>query len=174
MLTCSSRSQHLAGERGLRARHDRAEDERAEDGVDADRLGGARRQQQPDEHHASTSGVRRPAAPVAVVSRASSGRTTTNITSAYTAVSSRIVPKPAERAAHRDRDDDGEQRPRHDVVDRRAGERQHADRRAVHAAFGEDPRQHRERRDRHRGAEEQRERERRHGGASAPATECAG
>ena len=50
-LTCSSRSRTARVSARRRARHDRAEDERAEDGVDADHLGGARRQQQPDQHH---------------------------------------------------------------------------------------------------------------------------
>ena len=58
-----------------------------------------------------------------------------------------------------DRGHHGQQRPGQHVVDRGAGERGAADPGAVHAAVGEDARQHRKGGDRHGRAHEQRERE---------------
>ena len=64
-----------------------------------------------------------------------------------------------ERPRRRDREGERDQEPRGDVVDRGARDRQRAHRALDHPTLGQDPRQHRERGDRHRHAHEQRERD---------------
>ena len=68
-------------------------------------------------------------------------------------------------------DDEREQAPRRHVVDRRAGERDGAERRPRHAELRQDARQHGKGRDRHRDADEQREARERDVGAREPRIE---
>jgi hypothetical protein len=129
--------------------------ERAEDGVEADELGGdgrgEERQAQPGDRVLAGGGRRRrPHQPGGEGADHQEGERHER----------RAEPQGDQDALRLGADhahQQGQQAPGGDVVDGRAGERHHPDLGRLHAAIGEDARQHREGGDRHRHAHEERE-----------------
>ena len=139
-------------------RDDRAEQERAEDVVHVEQLGRRGEQQQPDQDNAHDAGGQ-PAR--LLVGDGEPVQLRPNHQEGEERERDREEHQPLVLLAltAADRDHHGEQGPGQDVVGGSAGEGDAAGLGAVHLAVGEDSRQHREGRHRHRGAYEQRERQ---------------
>jgi hypothetical protein len=143
------------------ARHDRAEHERPEDGVHADLLGDEGAEQQPDQHRGEH--VRGEPAR-AVVPPRHAGEQRPQHEERQHREHRRETEDPGhprDVAARGHGDHHREQHPPHDVVDHGAGQREHAHLSPMHAALGEDAREHGQRRDRHGDPEEEHEPEHR-------------
>ena len=134
-------------------RNDGPQQERAENRVDADPLGRHRRKQQGDQHPHGHALLRC----VGVVAEKA------NRERPHDDEHDRDVPEGVQNRLHRaadfclgDSDHKSQQAPGRHVVDRRAADRDDAQRRCLHVSIGENAGQHREGRDRHGDAHEQR------------------